>query len=310
MRQFSNSGVAAMEAFQLIDALEDQLSVYRTSSEISHLNREANQEWVRIEEGFFDLLVRGSEISNWTWGAFDMTSQPLSDIWGFTDRQGRVPSESEVQAALKNVGHQGVLLNAKTRAVRLEPIGLQVNLGGIGKGYALDRAALKLSTDGIEDFVLHGGQSSVVARGRETRQDSELEGGWTVGLSHPTIPERRLAEIYLRDMALATSGTGRQGFYFQGRRYGHIIDPRTGYPSDHCLSSTVISNSAADCDALATAFFVMEPEQVAEFCDQHPEFRAILVVPANKPGGIQVEAYNMGPDDWKLLEPSTDHDST
>ena len=159
--------VAAMEAFQLIDALEDQLSVYRTSSEISHLNREANQEWVRIEEGFFDLLVRGSEISNWTWGAFDMTSQPLSDIWGFTDRQGRVPSESEVQAALKNVGHQGVLLNAKTRAVRLEPIGLQVNLGGIGKGYALDRAALKLSTDGIEDFVLHGGQSSVVARGRE-----------------------------------------------------------------------------------------------------------------------------------------------
>ena len=310
MRQYSNSGVAAMEAFQLIDELEDQLSVYRKSSEISQLNREANQEWVRIEEGFFEVLVRGIEISQWTLGAFDMTSQPLSDIWGFTDRQGRVPGDTEILAALENVGYQGVRLNPENHSVRLEPSGLQVNLGGIGKGYALDRAALKLATDGIEDFVLHGGQSSVVARGRETRHDSEQESGWTVGLSHPTIPDRRLAEIYLRDMALATSGTGRQGFYFQGRRYGHIIDPRTGYPSDHCLSSTVISTAAADCDALATAFFVMKPEQVAEFCDEHPEFKVLMVVPANQPGGIEVKAYNMGPDDWKLLVPSTTRDMT
>ena len=110
-------------------------------------------------------------------------------------------------------------------------------------------------------------------------------------------------------MALGTSGTGRQGFYYRGRRYGHIIDPRNGHPSDHCLSSTVIAESAADCDALATAFFVMKPEEVARFCEQHSQFKAVLVLPGKASGEISVETFNMNPQDWKLMDSKPETDS-
>ncbi|MEE2825364.1 MAG: FAD:protein FMN transferase [Planctomycetota bacterium] len=302
MQQYSGSGTSALDAFGLIDELEEQLTVYRDSSEVSHLNRNASKDWVPVESGLFALLQRGLEVSRWTGGAFDMTSGELSRVWGFQQRQGRVPEEAEITSALAQVGYQGVELDPDQERVRFRQEGLQLNLGGIGKGYALDRATDRLVENGLQDFVLHGGQSSVIARGRETRQDAVAENGWNIGLSDPLIPGRRLAEIYLKDQALGTSGTGRQGFYFQGRRYGHIIDPRSGYPSDHCLSSTVIADSAADCDALATAFFLMTPEEVAAFCEQHPEYRAVLVLPDKRTRKIRVEAFNMDPDGWTLID--------
>ncbi|MCH2183051.1 MAG: FAD:protein FMN transferase [Mariniblastus sp.] len=302
MQQYSGSGSAALAAFQLIDDLEEQLSVYRDSSEISQLNRDAEKDWVRVEPGLFELLQRGAELSGWTGGAFDMTAGELSRVWGFEQRQGRVPDPPEISAALARVGYEGVELDRDQQRVRFGQSGLQLNLGGIGKGYALDRAGRHLVGSGMEDFVLHGGQSSVVARGRETRQEAGAENGWTIGLSHPLIPGRRLAEIYLSDQALGTSGTGRQGFYFQGRRYGHIIDPRSGYPSDHCLSSTVIADSAADCDALATAFFLMSVEEVGQFCGEHPEYRAVLVLPEPTTKKFRIESFNMAPHDWRLVD--------
>lgn len=302
MQQYSGSGTAALDVFRLIDELEGQLTVYRDSSEVSQLNRNAHAGWVPVETGLFGLLQRGLEISRWTGGAFDMTSGELSRVWGFQQRQGRVPAEEEITSALDQVGYRGVELDPEQERVRFQQDGLQLNLGGIGKGYALDRATDRLLENGLQDFVLHGGQSSVIARGRETRQDAVAENGWTIGLSDPLIPGRRLAEIYLKDQALGTSGTGRQGFYFQGRRYGHIIDPRSGYPSDHCLSSTVIADSAADCDALATAFFLMAPDEVAAFCDQHPEYRAVLVLPDKRTRKIRVESFNMEPDGWRLVD--------
>ena len=306
MGQFSGSGSAALKAFALIDELEEQLSVYRTSSEITVLNDLAAREWVSVEVGLFNLLMRGTEISTWTDGAFDMTSSELSRVWGFTRREGQVPTPEAIEAALTQVGYERLQFDSDTAKVRFQEGGLQINLGGIGKGYALDRAADLLTEQGISDFVLHGGQSSVVARGRETCRLPADENGWTIGLSHPLMPDNRLAEIYLHDAALATSGTGRQGFYYQGQRYGHIIDPRTGYPSDHCLSSTVIAESAADCDALATAFFVMQPEEVARFCQDHREYKSLLVLPGKSPGSIHIESFNMGPQEWRRLDRKSD----
>ena len=123
----------------------------------------------------------------------------------------------------------------------------------IGKGDALDRIAARLQADGISDFLLHGGSSSVVAVG-DQEEGSGL--GWAVGIAHPTKPKRRLGGIWLRNRALATSGSGKQFFHHRGRRYGHVIDPRTGYPAGDLMSLTVIMESAADADACATGFFV------------------------------------------------------
>ena len=115
------------------------------------------------------------------------------------------------------------------------------------------------------------------------------------------MPNCRLAEFKLLNQALGTSGTGRQGFFHQGKRYGHIIDPRTGWPTDHVLSSTVISPSAALSDALATAFFVMKLNEVEDYCKAHPDVAALLVVPSKAKGQIQLEWFNLNDDQWRRL---------
>ncbi len=300
LQQYPASGSAAMQAFALIDRLEAQLTTYRNDSEISVLNSSASEQWLRVEPGLFGLLVVAKQIFDDTGGAFDITSGVLSELWGFSRRQGRVPSESAIAGTLPKVSNH-LIQFSDDGCVKLMG-GASVNLGGIGKGYALDRAVGLLQELGIHDFVIHGGQSSVIARGNQlTADESEPGRGWTIGLSHPTQPETRLAEIHLRNEALGTSGTGRQGFFHQGRRYGHIIDPRTGWPTDHCLSSTVISDDATKCDALATAFFVMQRNDVEKYCKMHPNVKAILVLPGDKPGKITIESFNLTSDDWTLL---------
>ena len=122
-----------------------------------------------------------------------------------------------------------------------------------------------------------------------------------IGLRHPIWPEKYLAEIYLCDQALGTSGTARQAFIHQGKRYGHIINPKTGMPSEGILSSTVLAPTAAEADALATSFYVMGVEKSLDFCEQHSQYAAIIVCPGKKPGTIEVHTTGLEDDDWELL---------
>src|SRR5262249_4156409 len=144
--------------------------------------------------------------------------------------------------------------------VRLDRAGVEINLGSIGKGYALDRMAELLVAEGIENFLIHGGNSSVLGRGvgqesgvrsQELEETERETRGWWVGLRHPLVPERRIGEICLRDRALGTSGSGTQFFVHEGKRYGHILDPRTGRPAEGTLSTTVAAPTGAEADALA-----------------------------------------------------------
>ena len=228
-----------------------------------------------------------------------------------------------IAETLAQVGSEQISLAPETETVSFSNPNVQINLGGIGKGYAIDRMAQLFGEREVNDFIVHGGQSSVLARGNQDdftgglerstpqrstsapaaapSQEPTKEIGWTVGLSHPTVPGCRLAEFKLFNQALGTSGTGRQGFFHQGKRYGHIIDPRTGWPTDHVLSSTVISPSAALSDALATAFFVMELNEVENYCKAHPDVAALLVVPGKAKGQIQLEWFNLSDDQWQRL---------
>jgi thiamine biosynthesis lipoprotein len=142
--------------------------------------------------------------------------------------------------------------------VRFLRPGVEINPGAIGKGWAIDRAVESLAAAGVASVLVHGGQSSVRARGT---QGPAVEGrhGWRVGLRHPLRPGRRLATITLDDRALGTSGSGTQFFIDRGRRVGHILDPRTGLPAEGVISATVLAESAADADALATALYVLGP---------------------------------------------------
>ncbi len=317
LHQHPQSGSAAAAGFQLIDQLEDQLTVYRDHSEVSQINRMAFDQAVAVEARLYQLLSQSLELHQATHGAFDITSGPLTRLWQFDRRTGQVPSQSEIDTVLDCVGSQYIQLDPSNSTIRFLKQGVQINLGGIGKGHAIDRVAERLLQMGVTDFVIHGGQSSVLAAGNETtletRSDQSapsptgvpapstvLEQGWTVGVSHPRLPSVRLAEITLRNQSLGTSGTERQGFFHGGKRYGHIIDPRTGWPTGHILSSTVITDSAARSDALATAFFVMSVDEVDTYCGQHPDVGALLVV-AEKSNRVSVSTFNLDESSLKML---------
>jgi thiamine biosynthesis lipoprotein len=237
------------------------------------------------------LLELALRLSRETEGAYDITASPLWRAWGFSRREGKIPTAEELEQARQCVGGHLVELDAERKTVRFLKPGVELNLGSIGKGYALDRAAEALADRGIHDFLFHGGQSSVLARGScldGRAASATAPSGWAVGIRDPLRRTVRLAEVRLRNAALGTSGTENQFFRHAGRRYGHILDPRSGWPADSLLSATVIASSAALADALSTAFFVMGPEPALDYCRTHPEIAAILLCPIRGGAGFEL----------------------
>ncbi|MCA9179257.1 MAG: FAD:protein FMN transferase [Planctomycetales bacterium] len=284
---------AAMAALDRIEELEDQLSIYRAHSEVSAVNREAAVGPKQIEAGLWELLSIGVRLWRETGGAFDMTSGPLTRVWGFHQRRGKWPDEIELRETLANIGSDAIELDEDDSTIQFTRPGIEINLGAIGKGWALDRAAECLDDAEVEDFVIQGGKSSVLVRGAKHGQSC-----WTVGLMHPLIPQQRLGVLNLSDVAMATSGCGNQYFHHQGRRLGHILDPRTGFPSEGVLSATILAPTATEADALATAMYVMGVEQAEELLQQRPELGAVFVVPGPRSGSIELIVRNLPDDCW------------
>lgn len=265
---------AAEEALDEIDRLEDQLSVYRDHSEVSRLNRTAVADAVTVKPNLRDLLALARRIWCETEGAFDITTGSLTKVWGFYRRCARLPSADEQQAALRSVGMDKIVLDTENGTVRFLKPGLEINLGSIGKGYALDRAAALLrSGRSIRSALLHGGHSSILAVGSEPGSDR----GWPVDIRHPWDREKRLAKVWLKDRGLGTSSATFQHLEQGGRKLGHIIDPRTGWPAEGIASATVVAPTAAEADALATAFFILGVEKARAYCAAHPDVGAILL---------------------------------
>jgi thiamine biosynthesis lipoprotein len=286
-----DADVAASAALDLVERLESQLTVYRYTSEVSRLNRLAPHAPVPVEPGLFDLLSIAARITADTGGAFDVTAGPLVKAWGFFQREGRVPADAELTEALSRVGMGHVVLDADRGAVRFGRSGVEINLGSIGKGYALDRAGQLLRNRyGVESGLLNGGNSSVLALGSPPNDAR----GWSVGLRQPADPEQRLAVVRLRGRAMATSASTYQQFAYNGRRIGHLLDPRTGEPAEGVAMATAFAPTAAEADALATAFYVLGPAGTRKYCEAHPEVAAVLL--ADEPGA-ELEAINLPPGD-------------
>jgi thiamine biosynthesis lipoprotein len=287
---------AVLAALDLIDQLETQLTIYRDTSEILEINRTAFAGPVTVEPRLFSLLELCAWLHAETQGAFDLTSGPLSRLWGFLHRDGRVPAEADVAAALAAVGGDKLALDVAQKSIRFLHPQLEINLNAVGKGYALDRVEELLLDRGVDDFLCHGGSSSVLARGRDRR---EAAGGWRIAVPHPHLAEGSVGEITLRDEALGTSGAGTQFFEADGRRYGHLIDPRIGWPADGVYTATVVASTGAEADALSTAFYIMGPGDAAEYCAAHPTIGAVLVCPREASDAVDVHAFNLGPDRWR-----------
>jgi thiamine biosynthesis lipoprotein len=260
---------AAREALDEADRLEAALSLFRETSEISRLNREAGERAVTVDAELFAFLALCRDLHRETEGAFDITSTPLSRCWGFLKREGRLPSAEAIEAARAVVGMDGVELDATARTVRFRRPGMQLNLGSIGKGYALHRMAALMRARGVSHALLSAGGSSAVALGGRGA-------GWAVDIRSRQVDKDRLARLRLRDGALATSGAGEQFFETGGRRYGHVIDPRTGWPAAGVLSVSVVTAEGARSDALSTAFLVGGVDLARRYCASHRETLALV----------------------------------
>jgi thiamine biosynthesis lipoprotein len=297
-----NGPQAAVAALDEVERLEHLLSIYRPDSELSQLNRRAADSAVPVSPPLWELIRLGVELHHQTGGAFDLTAAMLTEAWGFHTRQGRLPSPEQIQDALLRTGSHHLELDPKERTVRFKQPGLKLNSGGIGKGLALDHAGQRLREADVRDFLVHGGQSSVLARG--DCWDGTGQPGWCVRLRHPSQPQVLLGSLRLQDQALATSGAANQFFYHRGRRYGHIIDPRSGQPADGWLSLTVLVDQAARADALATGLYVMNPEQLASFCRKRLDVGVLAIRPGQRQGEAITESFNLPPGTW---QPAGDH---
>ena len=260
--------------FDQVDRLEQQLTVYSEKSDMSWLNHSAFAAPVQVEERLFRLLELAKQISIDTEGAFDIASGALIKAWGFFRGPPRVPSREEIADCLSTVGMHHVELNQEARTVRFNRCGVEINLGSIGKGYALDCMAQQLRDQHqCSAALLHGGRSSVYAIGSQPGE----RGGWRVGIQHPWQPGQRLGIVRLRNQALGTSAATFRHLDHEGRKLGHILDPRTGWPAEGIASASVIAPSAAEADALATAFFILGVEKARDYCEKHPQVSAIIL---------------------------------
>ncbi len=287
----------ACAALDEIDRLEEQLTVYRDTSEVSGINRRAAAEPVVVEARLFQLLELSARLTTETLGAFDITAGALIKAWGFFRGPRRVPSEAELADALDRVGMRHVRLDPERRTAFFDKPGLEINLGSIGKGYALDRVAETLrDVWGVRSALLHGGRSSVLGVGSPAGDDR----GWLVGVRHPWEPERRLALVRLSDRALGTSAATFQHLEYDGKKLGHILDPRTGWPADALASASAVAPSAAEADALATAFFILGVDKARAWCERHPHVGAVLLPPGEDARPVVLN-LTPGPPDGALV---------
>jgi len=303
---------AGEEALAEVEALDRQLSLYRPESDISWINAKAHRKPVKVEPRLFRLLRTASELSRATDGAFDITIAPLVRAWGLAGGEGRIPSEPEIAEALERVGMHRVHLDEADFTVQFEHDGMEIDLGAIGKGYAVERAIETLRDNGIASALIHGGTSTIYGLGSPPRADSwrvavtstlpslpRRGRGWAaVASTLPSLPRRgrgrlghsiqdcdRTTEIpkhhvvALRDSSLSVSAVRGKSFTAAGTEYGHVIDPRTGRPSNRAALAAVWGPSAVESDALSTALLVLGEPGLTILGKGFADCRGLVIAP-------------------------------
>ena len=284
---------AGEEALDEIDRIEAQLSLYRNTSEIAHLNARAARGPVRVSPEVFRLLDQAKQLSAETQGAFDITIAPLVRCWGFMGGTGALPAAEAIAEARARIGMHLVELNERDFTVCFAREGVMLDLGAIGKGYAIEQATMILREDGITSAILHGGTSTVSAIGHPPDANA-----WKVAIERPVensdTPPATLAVVPLKDEALSVSAIWGRSFHSGDKTFGHVIDPRTGAPTCSALLSAVVLPSATETDALSTALLTLGPPGLARIAGLRTATRCLVVSRHDgQPEPLQIEAVGI-----------------
>lgn len=267
----AKQGNAAIDAVLAeMRRIDEAMSTYKPTSELSIVNARAASEPVTISAELFDLLTTALEFSRLTHGAFDMTYASVGYLYDFRKRIR--PDEQQIEANLPGIDFRHVLLDRVQRTVRYARPGVRIDLGGIAKGHAVDRGIAVLQARGIQHaLVTAGGDSRIVG--------DRFGQPWVVGIRHPDRKDEVIARIPLEDAAISTSGDYERYFDEQGVRYHHIIDPGSGHSASKVRSATIIASSATRTDGLSKTAFVLGPDQALEIYNALEDVDAILVTP-------------------------------
>ena len=268
----AEAGAAIEAAFVEIERIEQIMSEWRPDSELSQLNDDAGGPMRPLSPELFEILQRSKEIAEITGGAFDPTFYAVGQLWKF-ERGARPPAREAIEAKRPLIDWRSIELDPATRTGRLARTGMKVGLGAIAKGYAVDRASRLLAERGFRDHIVEGGGDTYVS-GKKAGKP------WMVGIQKPDGPGSTAA-IPTSDRAVVTSGDYQRYIEYEGVRYAHIFDPRTGFPVPEersCQSVTVLAANATDADAFATAVAVMGPDDGMAFIRSHPELDAFLIL--------------------------------
>jgi FAD:protein FMN transferase len=252
LRQIAN---AALDEVDRIDRL---MSHYKFDSPLSRLNREAANQAVKVEPELFDFLVACVGYSRASVGAFDITVGPLMKAWGFFRGEGRLPSEAKLAAVRSQLGYQNLLFDQSARTIRFARPGMELDLGGIAKGYAVDRVVGLLKQHSIDTALVNACGSTLYGLG--SPPEVAAGKGWKVDLRDPLDARKTALTVWLRDRALSVSGSYEKFFELKGQRYSHVMDPRTGRPVPGVLSVAVVTASGTAGDALDNVFYVQGVE--------------------------------------------------
>ena len=281
------SGEAYIDlAIQEMSRIEHLISDWDSTTQISEVNRQAGKHPVVIDPEAFALIQRSIGISKLTAGAFDISYASMDKVWHFDGSMTRKPREEEIAASVSKIGYQKIVLDEATHSVYLPEEGMKIGFGAIGKGYAADRARDLLMSRGVKAGIINA-SGDLNAWGRQPNGDD-----WLVAITNPLNKARAFAWMPIEDRAVVTSGNYEKFVRFDGVRYSHIIDPRTGYPSTGIISATVFAPRAELADALATSIFVMGVTTGIDFVNQLPDIDVIIVDEANQlhySNGIDLE---------------------
>src|SRR5487761_1906139 len=260
---------AAEDASEEARRLDHLLSNYIPSSEWSQVNREASNQPVRVSTELFQLLAACVEYSRESGGSFDITVGPLMKVWGFYKGTGHLPHRAEIRGAMAKVGYQNILLDPAAHTVRFAKEGVEIDPGGIGKGYAVDKMGETLKEDGVKSALVSASGSSIYGLGAPP---DEL--GWKIKIRDPKDASKTAAEVVLKDNSLSTSGNYEKFFFAEGKMYSHIMDPTTGYPSEGMLSVSVVSPRTIDSEAWCKPYYIRGRAWAAQH--KKPDFKVFL----------------------------------
>lgn len=261
-------------AFDEADRIDRLMSHYKPESPLSRLNREAAAGPVAVEPELFDFIAESLRLARDSDGAFDVTVGPLMKTWGFFRSGGRVPGDAELDEVRGRIGHRHVVLNARDRTIRFDRPGVELDLGGIAKGYAVDKVVALLRREQVTAALVSAGGSTVFGLGAPPGQD-----GWDVEVQDPVDPSDVALTLRLRNRALSVSGTSEKSFERDGVTYSHIMDPRVGRPVQGLLSVAVLADSGTAGDALDNAFFVQGVEGSRSYIQRLAATEAFFFLP-------------------------------